>query len=73
MPPCVSFNKKLQTKNISVEFFYLPSQRSNRIFDAFVGRLSAATMQGKKGGGLEPCRRFRIDQSVHGKFNTALL
>ena len=43
------------------------------MFAAFVGRLSAAAIQGKKGGGLEPCRRFRIDQSVHGKFDTALL
>ena len=56
--------KKWCTKSTSVvfgRFFYLPSQET---VAAFVVRLSAIAIQGKKNGELEPCRRFRINQSV---------
>ena len=36
-------------------------------------RLSATAIQGKKDSGLEQCRVFRINHTVHGNFEMAQL
>ena len=76
MPPRVSFYKKWQTTNISVafgSFFTYQVKEATESLLLLLGDYLLQPSKAKRGGGLEPCRRFRIDQSVHGKFDTALL